>query len=289
MAARRGPRGRGARRTLRLRRARQRPARRAEGRTVEVAGRRLLEPVRERAARAGGRRVRGSPAAGCDGDVAVLRVRAGAHAGAWPEVGRWSRSRGRVAPLGRVRRLPAAARRARGAIDATAAAARRARAAAGSRARSTPSAGAPSAASSAGCAAARRRCCAAWCSAQDERLADGGADRLPALRARAPARRQRAERDAARGCWCSPPRPVLGLPLRARLPLALALVAVYVPLAGGGPSIQRAGVMGAAGLSPRWRGGRRRAGTRSGSRPRRRSRSTRSRPASPAGSSRSPR
>ena len=41
---------------------------------------------------------------------------------------------------------------------------------------------------------------------------------------------------------------VAGLPLRARLALALALVVVYVPLAGGGPSIQRAGVMGGAGL-----------------------------------------
>ena len=41
---------------------------------------------------------------------------------------------------------------------------------------------------------------------------------------------------------------VLGLPLRVRLGAALVLVALYVPLAGGGPSIQRAGVMGAAGL-----------------------------------------
>jgi len=39
-----------------------------------------------------------------------------------------------------------------------------------------------------------------------------------------------------------------GVPVRMRLLLALALVAAYVPLAGGGPSIQRAGVMGAAGL-----------------------------------------
>jgi competence protein ComEC len=38
---------------------------------------------------------------------------------------------------------------------------------------------------------------------------------------------------------------VLGLPLRARLPWILALIAVYVPLAGAGPSIQRAGIMGA--------------------------------------------
>ena len=41
---------------------------------------------------------------------------------------------------------------------------------------------------------------------------------------------------------------VFGIGLRARLVLALALVAFYVPLTGAGPSIQRAGVMGAAGL-----------------------------------------
>ena len=39
-----------------------------------------------------------------------------------------------------------------------------------------------------------------------------------------------------------------GLGLTARLWLAIALVAAYVPLAGAGPSIQRAGVMGVAGL-----------------------------------------
>jgi competence protein ComEC len=39
---------------------------------------------------------------------------------------------------------------------------------------------------------------------------------------------------------------VLGLALRMRLALVLAAIALYVPLAGGGPSIQRAGVMGAA-------------------------------------------
>jgi competence protein ComEC len=37
-----------------------------------------------------------------------------------------------------------------------------------------------------------------------------------------------------------------GLRLRSRLAVALALIALYVPLAGAGPSIQRAGVMGAA-------------------------------------------
>ncbi len=41
---------------------------------------------------------------------------------------------------------------------------------------------------------------------------------------------------------------VAGVGLRARLLIALALVAFYVPLTGAGPSIQRAGVMGAAGL-----------------------------------------
>ena len=55
------------------------------------------------------------------------------------------------------------------------------------------------------------------------------------------------------------------LGLRSRLLVALALVAFYVPLTGAGPSIQRAGVMGAPGWSPRWRAVRRIAGTRSGS------------------------
>ena len=39
-----------------------------------------------------------------------------------------------------------------------------------------------------------------------------------------------------------------GIGLRARLATALVLVCLYVPLTGAGPSIQRAGVMGAAGL-----------------------------------------
>ena len=41
---------------------------------------------------------------------------------------------------------------------------------------------------------------------------------------------------------------VIGLTLRARLIAALCLIAIYVPVTGAGPSIQRAGVMGAAGL-----------------------------------------
>ena len=41
---------------------------------------------------------------------------------------------------------------------------------------------------------------------------------------------------------------VLGLGLRARLAALLALIGLYVPLAGAGPSLQRAGVMGGAGI-----------------------------------------
>ncbi len=40
----------------------------------------------------------------------------------------------------------------------------------------------------------------------------------------------------------------LGIPLRERLVWVLALIVLYVPLAGAGPSIQRAGVMGAVGV-----------------------------------------
>jgi competence protein ComEC len=39
-----------------------------------------------------------------------------------------------------------------------------------------------------------------------------------------------------------------GIPLRERLLWVLGLIAVYVPVAGAGPSIQRAGVMGALGM-----------------------------------------
>ncbi len=39
-----------------------------------------------------------------------------------------------------------------------------------------------------------------------------------------------------------------GVPLRARLLCVLGLIAIYVPVTGAGPSIQRAGVMGAAGV-----------------------------------------
>ena len=41
---------------------------------------------------------------------------------------------------------------------------------------------------------------------------------------------------------------LVGLSLRARLVCVLGLIALYVPVTGAGPSIQRAGVMGAAGI-----------------------------------------
>ncbi len=41
---------------------------------------------------------------------------------------------------------------------------------------------------------------------------------------------------------------LLGVPLRLRLLCVLALIALYVPVTGAGPSIQRAGIMGGAGV-----------------------------------------
>src|SRR3954452_16392352 len=47
---------------------------------------------------------------------------------------------------------------------------------------------------------------------------------------------------------------LLGMPLRTRLVWVLGLIAVYVPLPGAGPSIQRAGVMGALSVLATLRG-----------------------------------
>jgi competence protein ComEC len=52
---------------------------------------------------------------------------------------------------------------------------------------------------------------------------------------------------------------LLGVGLRARLVMICALIAIYVPVTGASPSIQRAGIMGVAGVTamlagrPRWR------------------------------------
>ena len=83
---------------------------------------------------------------------------------------------------------------------------------------------------------------------QDERLTDDVRDEFKRSGPRPRARGQRPERDAAGDARARRRRGSSALPLRTRLLVALALVALYVPLTGAGPSIQRAGVMGAAGL-----------------------------------------
>jgi competence protein ComEC len=210
-----------------------------------VAGRAvMLEPVRERSRGPAVARARfvGGLAAG---EVAVLRVRGEAHPGRWPDVGEIIEVRGTVAPLGRydayqrprgagaaveVERLRATgARRGgpAGAVDAT-----RRRAEAGL-VRGLPP---PRAALLRGMVLG-----------QDEELSDGTRDAFErsglahVLAVSGQNVMLLATLVLAAGA-------VTGLGLRARLVLALALVALYVPLTGAGPSIQRAGVMGAAGL-----------------------------------------
>ena len=78
------------------------------------------------------------------------------------------------------------------------------------------------------------------------RRGDGG--RLPPLRAQPSAGGLRARTSPCSRCWRCRLLGALGIPLRERLLWVLGLIAVYVPLAGSGPSIQRAAVMGAAGL-----------------------------------------
>ena len=201
----------------------------------------LLEPVRERKIGPAVVRARflGGPA---DGEVAVLRVRSG---GGRPGVGEIVAVRGEVAPLGRFddyqRRRGANAavevtsmRRTgarRGGVAGIVDGARR-RAEAGL-ARGLPE---PEAALLRGMVLG-----------QDERLADDVRDEFE--------RSGLAHVLAVSGqnvmllaTLVLAAGSVLGLPLRTRLLVALALVAFYVPLTGAGPSIQRAGVMGAAGL-----------------------------------------
>jgi len=204
----------------------------------------VLEPFRERAvgpavARA---RLRGGPA---PGEVAVLRVGPNAHPGAWPEVGAVVAIAGAVAPLGRydayqrrrgagaaidVARLRTTGERRGGPAGAVDAVRRRAEA---GLSRGLPP---PEAALLSGMVLG-----------QDERLSEDT--------------REDFERSGLAHVLAVSGQNVMllavlvlgagaaaGIGLRARLLLALALVALYVPLTGAGPSIQRAGVMGAAGL-----------------------------------------
>ena len=204
----------------------------------------LLEPVRERAggpAVARARLIGGS----VDGEVAVLRVRGATHPGEWPGVGEIVAVAGTVAPLGRYD----AYQQRRGADAAIDASAMRA---------TGELRGGPAGVVD----AARRRA--------EAGLAHGLADGEAALlRGMVLGQDERLEADVRDDFKRSGLAHVLavsgqnvmllailvlaagavfGLGLRARLLLALSLIAFYVPLTGAGPSIQRAGVMGAAGL-----------------------------------------
>jgi competence protein ComEC len=215
------------------------------GRAIEARAV-LLEPVRERSrgpAVARARLVGGA----VDGEVAVLRIRSGwgGRGGAWPGVGEIVAVSGDVAPLGvfdayQRRRgataavevsaaLPTGERRG-GLVGVVDAARRRAEA---GLARGLPD----------GEAALVR----GMVLGQDERLTDDVRDDFErsglahVLAVSGQNVMLLATLALAAGA-------ALALPLRTRLLVALALVAFYVPLTGAGPSIQRAGVMGAAGL-----------------------------------------
>jgi competence protein ComEC len=204
----------------------------------------VLEPVRERAGGPAVARVRllGAPFAGAG---AVLRIRPEVHAGAWPGVGEIVALRGRVAPLGRYDRY----QRRRGAGAAVDVAVLR--------------------------RTGRRRGGVAGAIDAIRRRAERGLQRGVAERESAlllgmvlgqderldPVVKTDFQRSGLAHILAVSGQNVMllatlvlgvaaaaGLPLRRRLGLALALIAIYVPLAGGGPSIQRAGVMGGAGL-----------------------------------------
>ncbi|MEA2313016.1 MAG: competence protein ComEC [Solirubrobacteraceae bacterium] len=215
----------------------------AEGRYVNVRAV-LLEPLRRHSIGPVVARVRlaGAP---LDGQVAVLRAPAGKLPPRWPRVGEIVEVGGRVAPLGRYDAYQRP-RGANGAIDAVTV-------------RST----------------GRRRGGLAGALDGFRRRAETGLDRglRPAdaalVRGMVLGEDERLGSDERTDFQRSglahllavsgqnvvllatlvfALAAVVGLPLRARLVGALVLVGLYVPLTGGGPSIQRAGVMGAAGL-----------------------------------------
>jgi competence protein ComEC len=209
------------------------------GRAVEARAV-LLEPVRERPRGPAVARAR-LPGLG----VAVLRVRAAAHPGGWPGVGEVVAVSGTVAPLGvydeyqrrrgasaavEVRRLRRTGERRGGLLGLVDGARRRAERGL------TRRLAAPEAALLRGMVLG-----------QDEQLTEDVRDDFK--------RSGLAHILAVSGqnvmllaILVLAAGAVAGIGLRARLLLALALVAFYVPLTGAGPSIQRAGVMGAAGL-----------------------------------------
>jgi competence protein ComEC len=204
----------------------------------------VLEPVRDRGGGPAVARVELRTGA-ARGEVAVMRVRAAQFGAGWPEVGEIVTIAGRVAPLGRYD----AYQRARGAARAidVGALERTGRRRGGlmgvvDTARRRAEAGLDRGLRPDGAALMR-----GMVLGQDERLEpevktdfqqSGLAHLLAASGANVMLLATLVIGLAT----------LAGLPLRLRLGAAMVLVALYVPLAGGGPSIQRAGVMGAAGL-----------------------------------------
>ncbi len=217
---------------------------RLQGRTI-TARATLLEPVHERVAGPAVARVRLLDGPGA-GEQVVLRVRGAAPGGGWPEVGDELAIAGRVAPLGRIDayqrrrnahaaletfRVQPTGRRRGGLAGALDVVRRRAEAGLAS-----------------GLAPPESALLRGMVLGEDERLA--------------PAVRDDFQRSGLAHILAVSGQNVmllaalvlavcagLGVPLHARLLLAAGIIAVYVPLAGGGPSIQRAGVMGIAGLA----------------------------------------
>ncbi len=204
----------------------------------------LLEPVRERVSGPAVARVRVLDGPGA-AEQAVLRVRGYAYDGPWPEIGEELLVSGRVAPLGRFdayqRRRNAHAAldasrvtrtgRTRGGLAGALDAMRR-RAEHGLEAHLKPK------------DAALLR---GMVLGEDERLSESVRDdfQRSGLAHILAVSGQNVMLLAVLVLFAGA---LTGLALRPRLFLAAALIAVYVPLAGGGPSIQRAGVMGIAGL-----------------------------------------
>jgi competence protein ComEC len=204
----------------------------------------VLEPVRERSNGPAVARVRLLDGPGA-GEQAVLRVRGNAYDGAWPQVGDEIHVVGRVAPLGRFdayqRRRNAHAAleayrfnrtgRRRGGLAGVLDGMRR-RAERGLEV---------------GLAQDDSALLRGMVLGEDERLSEetredfqtSGLAHILAVSG------QNVMLLAALVLFAGS---MTGLALRPRLLLAIGLIAVYVPLAGGGPSIQRAGVMGIAGL-----------------------------------------
>jgi competence protein ComEC len=214
-----------------------------QGRTI-AARATVLEPIRERGRGPAVARMRllDGPA---PGEQAVVRIRHGTSPGAWPEIGEIVRLRGEVGPLGP---FDAYQRRrgARVAIDTVAFARTGARRGgiAGSldAVRRRAEHGLER-----GLAPPEAALLRGMVLGQDERMSAAVRDDFQ--------RSGLAHIVAVSGqnvmllaMLVLGAGAVLGLALRARLLLVLVLIAVYVPLTGAAPSIQRAGVMGAAGL-----------------------------------------